>query len=54
MIFLAASGRIGGHDETKGEGMVGVFLSGFALGAFALAVAFLFAVNLNQSKGDGA
>jgi hypothetical protein len=27
------------------------FLSGMALGAFALAVVFLLAVNLNQSKG---
>jgi hypothetical protein len=31
-----------------------VFLSGMALGAFALAVVFLLAVNLNQSRGGDA
>jgi hypothetical protein len=31
--------------------MLGVFLSGMALGAFAMALAFLYAVNVNQSKG---
>jgi hypothetical protein len=33
---------------------VAAFLSGFALGVFALAVAFLYAVNVNQSKGGDA
>jgi hypothetical protein len=33
---------------------VAAFLSGFVLGAFALAVAFLYAVNVNQSKGGDA
>jgi hypothetical protein len=32
--------------------MLAAFMSGMALGAFALAVVFLLAVNLNQRGGD--